>query len=1223
MSHPIERLARERIVILDGGMGTLVQDQKLEEADFRGDLLARHEFDLKGNNDVLNLTRPDLIRAIHRDYLRAGADIIETNTFSSTRVSQADYGLQEQAYALNLEGARLARQAADEIAAQTGSKRFVAGALGPTTKTASLSPDVNDPGFRNITFNELAASYAEAARGLVDGGADILLIETVFDTLNAKAAIFAIEGLFEALGKRLPVIISGTITDLSGRTLSGQTPEAFWNSVAHARPLAVGLNCALGPTELRQYIAELARVVPGLVSAYPNAGLPNELGGYDESPDSVAAHMREWAQSGLVNIVGGCCGTTPEHIAAIARAVDGIRPRLVPDIAARLRLSGLEPLTVTPESNFINIGERTNVTGSAKFKRLIKEDRYEDAVEVAREQVVNGAQVIDVNMDDGLLDGVPAMTRFLNLIAAEPDVARVPVMIDSSRWDILEAGLQCIQGKGIVNSISLKDGEDSFLEQARLARRYGAAVMVMAFDEQGQADTVERRVAVCRRAWTLLTDTAGFDPVDIIFDPNVFAIATGIEEHNDYGVAFMESARRIKKLCPGAHVSGGISNVSFSFRGNDGVREAIHSVFLYHAIAAGLDMGIVNAGQLAVYEDIPADLRVRVEDVVLNRRADATERLLEVAEDIKGGGGKKEQDLSWRKGTVGERIAHALVHGITDYIDEDAEEARLQAVRPLDVIEGPLMDGMGIVGDLFGAGKMFLPQVVKSARVMKRAVAWLLPFIENEKDVDALSKGKVVLATVKGDVHDIGKNIVGVVLQCNNYTVINLGVMVPAARILQVAREENADFVGLSGLITPSLEEMTVVAEEMKRQKFNIPLLIGGATTSKTHTAIRIAPNYDGGVVYVKDASRAVSVVSRLLSGERREFLADIAEDYEKTSQRHTRRQRRTRPLISLAQARANAPEITWSGYQPPRPRIAGVQSFNNYPLEEIREYIDWTPFFHVWQLKKSYPKILDDPEKGQAARDLLRDAQAMLDRIIREKWLAARAVIGLFPANRVGHEDIEVYADESRKQVIQRFHYLRQQHKKPDGRFNHSLADYIAPAGTSDYFGGFAVTAGIGADEHIKRFEHAGDDYSAIMVEALADRLAEAFAELMHARVRREFWGYAADEAGRLDNEDLIAERYQGIRPAPGYPACPDHLEKALLWELLDVKENAGITLTPKMAMYPAASVSGMYLSHPQAHYFGLGRIGPDQVRDYAVRIGRSVEDTEKWLGPSLGYEP
>ncbi|HET8551375.1 MAG TPA: methionine synthase, partial [Gammaproteobacteria bacterium] len=951
MNDTLQQLLAERIVILDGGMGTLIQSHKFTEADFRGTRFADHSHDLRGDNDILNLTQPDVLREIHRAYLNAGADIIETNTFNATRIAQADYGLEDCVYELNKVGAELAREAADVVATETGQPRFVAGALGPTNRTASLSPDVNDPGFRNIDFAELADAYGEAARGLIDGGVDILLVETVFDTLNCKAALFAIDALFDEIGKRLPVMISGTITDLSGRTLSGQTTEAFWNSVAHAQPLAVGLNCALGPAELRQYVEELSRVAPCYVSAYPNAGLPNEFGGYDETPEDMARHLGEWAKSGLVNFVGGCCGTTPQHIAAIAEAVKGCKPRRLPAIEPRLRLSGLEPLTVGPESNFVNVGERTNVTGSAKFRKLIAEDDYETAVEVAREQVENGAQVIDVNMDEGMLDGLAAMTRFLHLIAAEPDVARVPVMIDSSKWEIIEAGLRCVQGKAIVNSLSMKEGEGPFLEQARLARRYGAAVVVMAFDEEGQAGTVERKVAICERAYKLLTEQVGFPAHDIIFDPNIFAIATGIEEHNDYGVAYIEAAREIKRRMPDVHVSGGVSNVSFSFRGNNGVREAIHSVFLYHAIAAGMDMGIVNAGQLAVYEDIPADLRERVEDVVLNRRPDATERLLAVAEDIKGGGKQREADLSWREGPVTERLTHALVHGITDFVEADTEEARLQAERPLDVIEGSLMDGMNVVGDLFGSGKMFLPQVVKSARVMKKAVAYLLPYIEAEKDERARSKGKVVLATVKGDVHDIGKNIVGVVLQCNNYEVINLGVMVPAAKIFAAAREAGADVIGLSGLITPSLEEMAHVASEMKREGFEIPLLIGGATTSKAHTAVKIAPNFYNGVVYVKDASRAVGVVSKLLGSERETFLAEVADDYERVRRQH-RGKREEKRMLSLARARANATSIDWDSYTPPRPNQLGVQVFNEYPLADIREYIDWTPFLHVWQLK-------------------------------------------------------------------------------------------------------------------------------------------------------------------------------------------------------------------------------------------------------------------------------
>jgi 5-methyltetrahydrofolate--homocysteine methyltransferase len=1218
--NALQKLLAERIVVLDGGMGTLIQSYKLDEAGYRGTRFADHSHDLRGNNDLLTLTQPDIIRAIHRAYLDSGADIIETNTFNSTRIAQADYGAETLAYELNKAGAALARAVADEVAKETGTSRWVAGALGPTNRTASLSPDVNNPGFRNISFTELAEAYGEAARGLVDGGADILLVETVFDTLNCKAALFAIETLFDEIGRRLPLIVSGTITDLSGRTLSGQTTEAFFNSIAHAQPLAVGLNCALGPAELRQYIEELSRIAPCYVSAYPNAGLPNEFGGYDETPEDMARHLGEWAASGLVNLVGGCCGTTPAHIEAIAAAVKGLKPRALPDIEPRLRLSGLEPLTVGPESNFVNVGERTNVTGSAKFRKLIADDDYETAVEVAREQVANGAQIIDVNMDEGMLDGVAAMEKFLHLIAAEPDVARVPVMIDSSKWEIIETGLRCVQGKAIVNSLSLKEGEAPFLEQARLARRYGAAVVVMAFDETGQAETVERKADICERAYKLLTERVGFPAHDIIFDPNIFAIATGIEEHNNYGVAYIEACREIKRRMPAVHVSGGVSNVSFSFRGNNAVREAIHSVFLYHAIRAGMDMGIVNAGQLAVYEDIPAELRELVEDVVLNRRADATERLLAAAEGVKGGGKRSGEDLAWREAPVNERLAHALVHGITDYIEADTEEARQAAVRPLDVIEGPLMDGMNIVGDLFGSGKMFLPQVVKSARVMKKAVAYLLPYIEAEKDANARAKGKIVMATVKGDVHDIGKNIVAVVLQCNNYEVVNLGVMVPAAKILATARAEKADAVGLSGLITPSLEEMAHVAREMKREGFEVPLLIGGATTSKAHTAVKIAPNYPAGVIYVKDASRAVGVVSKLLGGECGNFLEEVREDYDRVREQHAGR-RNDHRLLDLERARANATSIVWDGYAPPRPNFLGIKTFDNYPLNEIRRYIDWTPFFHVWQLKASYPKILDDPEKGEAARKLLADAEAMLDRIIAGRWLTARGVIGLFPANRVAPEDIAVYADESRKKAVAHFRFLRQQQEKPPGKPNRSLADFVAPCGTPDYIGGFAVTTGIGIDRQVARFEADHDDYSAILLKSLADRLSEAFAELMHARVRREFWGYAADEA--LDNEALIAESYQGIRPAAGYPACPEHTEKGTLWRLLDARKRAGIVLTENYAMSPGAAVSGLYFSHPDSAYFGLGKIGRDQVEDYAARKAMPLAEAEKWLAPVLGYEP
>ena len=1221
----IEELLKERILVLDGGMGTLIQGEGFEEADFRGERFIDHPRDLRGNNDLLNLTRPERIRAMHRAYFEAGADIVETNTFNATAISQADYGTEALAYELNRVGAEIARAAAVDVqAGAPGRPRFVAGVLGPTNRTASLSPDVNRPGFRNVSFAELAEAYKEAARGLLDGGVDLLLVETVFDTLNAKAALFAIEDAFEQAGRRVPLMISGTITDASGRTLSGQTPEAFWYSVMHARPLSVGLNCALGVEQLRGHVAELSRVVSAYVSAHPNAGLPNELGGYDESPEFMARHLGEWAESGLLNIVGGCCGTTPAHIAAIAAAVAGKAPRVPPQPSPYLCLSGLEPVVVTPESNFVNIGERTNVTGSARFKKLILNDDYDTALEVARDQVENGAQIIDVNMDEGLLDGEWAMSTFLNLIASEPDISRVPVMLDSSRWSVIEAGLRCSQGKCIVNSISLKEGEAPFLEQARLARRYGAAVVVMAFDEDGQAETVERRLAIVERAYRLLTREVGFPPCDIIFDPNIFAVATGIEAHDDYARAFIESVGEIKRRFPGVYTSGGLSNVSFSFRGNERVRQAMHAVFLYHAIAAGLDMAIVNAGQLAVYDDIDAELREAVEDVILNRQAGASENLLALAERYAGEavGRSQARDLSWREKPVEARISHALVEGIADFIEGDVEEARLKLDRPLDVIEGPLMDGMNIVGDLFGAGRMFLPQVVKSARVMKKAVAWLLPYMEAEKGGEARAKGRILMATVKGDVHDIGKNIVGVVLACNNYEVIDLGVMVPAARLLEEARRQAVDVIGVSGLITPSLEEMTHIAGEMKRQGFTVPLLIGGATTSRTHTAVKVAPRYDGATVYVKDASRAVGVVSKLLGRDSASYVEGIGEEYADVRSRYEAKDQRER-LVPFADARANAPRLDWAVYEPSRPREPGIRTFENVPLETLRDYIDWTPFFHAWQVRGRFPDVLDDPEKGEAARQLFAEAEAMLERMIAEGWLQARGVAGLFPANRVGPESVALYAGEDRSRELERLHFLRQQQRKPDGKPNYSLADFVAPVetGVTDWMGAFAVTAGLGVAERARAFEQAGDDYNAIMVKALADRLVEAFAEWMHETVRRELWGYANGES--LDNEALIAEQYRGIRPAPGYPACPDHTEKATLWRLLDVERQTGISLTESYAMWPAASVSGWYFAHPESRYYAVGKIDRAQVEAYAAVKGMSVEEAERWLAPSLAYDP
>ena len=1219
----LTRLLAGRILVLDGAMGTMIQAYKLGEQDFRGARLKDHPRDLRGNNDLLTLTRPDVIGAIHQAYLDAGADIIETNTFNSTSVSQADYGLESLVYELNLEAARLAKRLTAAATEKTPDKpRFVAGILGPTNRTASLSPDVNDPGFRNIDFDTLRAAYGEAIRGLLDGGSDLIMVETIFDTLNCKAALYALEEHFEKSGVRVPVMISVTITDLSGRTLSGQTPEAFWNSVRHARPFSIGLNCALGPEQLRPYVQELAGLADCYLSVHPNAGLPNAFGGYDETPEQMAKLMGEWAGSGFINIIGGCCGTTPSHIRALAEAVLGCAPRHVPTVEPKCRLAGLEALNVGRDTLFVNVGERTNVTGSTKFKKLVLDGDYEAALEVAREQVQNGAQVIDVNMDEGLLDGKAAMIRFLQLLAAEPDIARVPVMIDSSRWEIIEAGLKCLQGRCIVNSVSLKEGEEPFLRQAGLAQRYGAAVVVMAFDESGQADSLERRVAICERAHALLTGKLGFPAEDIIFDPNIFAVGTGIEAHNNYAVDYIEAVKEIKRRLPGVRVSGGVSNVSFSFRGNRTVREAMHAAFLYHAIRAGLDMGIVNAGQLAVYEEIPRELLEHVEDVLLNRRPDATERLLKFAEGLEQGGGKRMEDAVWREAPVGERLKHALVQGVTDHIEADTEEARRAATRPLDVIEGPLMDGMNVVGDLFGAGKMFLPQVVKSARVMKKAVAYLTPYIEKEKKSDARAKGRIVLATVKGDVHDIGKSIVGVVLQCNNYEVIDLGVMVPAQKILDTARERQADMIGLSGLITPSLDEMTHVAEEMQREGFEIPLLIGGATTSKTHTAVKIAPAYSGPVSHVKDASRAVGVTSNLLGAGSAATVTALREEYAKVRAQHAGERAEGR-WLSLAEARANRTPLDWRGFIPPKPRDLGVEVLDDYPLEEIRPYIDWTPFFHAWQLKLSYPKILDDPEKGETARKLFADAQAMLDMIISQKWLKARAVYGLFPANAVNGDDVAVFRDEDRGERLATFRFLRQQQQKPAGRPNQCLVDFVAPEGTglADYLGAFAVTTGLGIDEHVRRFEADHDDYNAILLKALADRLAEAFAERLHARVRREFWGYAREEG--LDNAALIREDYRGIRPAPGYPACPEHTEKGPLWKLLDAERLTGIQLTEHYAMWPAAAVCGLYFSHPQSRYFAVGRINRDQVADYATRKGMDLATAERWLAPNLGYTP
>jgi len=1227
-----ELLAR-RILILDGAMGTMIQRYKLDEAAFRGDRLVDHPVDVRGNNDLLVLTRPDVVREIHEAYLEAGSDLVETNTFGATSIAQDDYRLGHLAYEMNVAAATIARAACDKYS-NADKPRFVAGALGPTPKTASISPDVNDPGARNVTFDQLVASYGEQARGLLDGGADLLLIETIFDTLNAKAAIFAVEAEFERRGERFPVMISGTVTDASGRILSGQTVEAFWNSVRHARPLSVGLNCALGAALMRPYIEELAAKADVFVSVYPNAGLPNPMSetGFDETPDITSSLLREFADAGFVNVAGGCCGTTPDHIRAIARAVEGVAPRPVPTLPKPLRLAGLEPVTVADDSLFVNVGERTNVTGSKAFARLILNEQYEEAVSVARQQVENGAQVIDVNMDEAMLDSAAVMSRFLNLIASEPDIARVPVMIDSSKWSVIEAGLKCVQGKSIVNSISLKEGEAEFLRQATLCLRYGAAAIVMAFDEQGQADTFERKTTICERAYRLLVDRIGFPPEDIIFDPNVFAIATGIEEHDNYAVDFINATRWIRTHLPYAKVSGGVSNVSFSFRGNDHVREAIHTVFLYHAIQAGMTMGIVNAGQLGVYEDIEPELRARVEDVVLNRRPDAGERLVSFAEQVKAGGRKKEEDLAWRGGPVEKRLAHALVHGVTQFVVDDTEECRAAIAarggRPIEVIEGPLMDGMNIVGDLFGAGKMFLPQVVKSARVMKQAVAHLIPYIEAEKAAhvaaggEARAKGKVVIATVKGDVHDIGKNIVSVVLQCNNFEVVNMGVMVPAEKILQAARDEKADMIGLSGLITPSLEEMAHVAREMQRQGFDIPLLIGGATTSRVHTAVKIAPHYSRGpVVYVSDASRSVGVCQNLVSDDAAaRFIAELTTEYARVREQHAAK--KGPELVSLADARANATRIDWTGYAPPKPKFIGRRLFRNYDLAMIAKYVDWGPFFQTWDLHGPFPGILTDDVVGEHARQVFAEGEKMLERAVRERWLTANGAVAFHPANAVG-DDIQLYTDETRSEVLFTWHGLRQQTKKPViggvPNPNQCLSDFIAPkeSGIVDYIGMFAVTTGLGVDERAAQFVAKHDDYAAIMLKAIGDRLAEAFAEMMHERVRKDLWGYAADEA--LTSEALIKESYRGIRPAPGYPACPEHSVKRAMFDALAADE-IGMTLTESYAMSPASSVSGFYFSHPQAKYFNVGRIGRDQLEDLARRRRESIEDLERWLAPNLG---
>ncbi|CAA6816408.1 MAG: 5-methyltetrahydrofolate--homocysteine methyltransferase (EC [uncultured Thiotrichaceae bacterium] len=1239
LKHALE----QRILILDGAMGTMIQKHKLEEADYRGDRFKDWHCDVKGNNDLLVLSQPDIIRAIHEEYLEAGADLIETNTFNATQIAMADYDMQALSYEINVAAARVAKEAADKYS--TADKpRFVAGVLGPTNRTASISPDVNDPGFRNTNFDELVEAYTESTKGLIEGGADIILIETIFDTLNAKAAVFAVKQHFADTGVEYPIMISGTITDQSGRTLSGQTTEAFYNALNHAEPVSFGLNCALGPDLLRQYVQELSRISNTFVSAHPNAGLPNEFGEYDLDPSDMALHIKEWAESGYLNIIGGCCGTTPSHIKAMAEAVEGLPPRKIPDIPIACRLSGLEPFNIGKDSLFVNVGERTNVTGSLRFKRLIKEEDYDTALEVALDQVQAGAQVIDINMDEGLLDSKECMVRFLNLVAAEPDISRVPVMIDSSKWEIIEAGLKCIQGKGIVNSISLKEGKENFIQQAKLVRRYGAAVIVMAFDEEGQADTKERKVEICTNAYNILTQEVGFPPEDIIFDPNIFAVGTGIEEHNNYGVDFIQATGEIKRTLPYAMVSGGVSNVSFSFRGNNPVREAIHAIFLYHAIQQGMDMGIVNAAQLAVIDDLPKELHDAVEDLVLNRREDSTERLMDIAPNYMGDGKAvdKKEDLEWRSLPVRKRLEHALVKGIDAFVIEDTEAVRIDLGRPIEVIEGPLMDGMNVVGDLFGAGKMFLPQVVKSARVMKKAVAYLLPFLEAEKDgCEVQANGKILMATVKGDVHDIGKNIVGVVLQCNNYEIIDMGVMVATQDILDKAREENVDIIGLSGLITPSLDEMVNVAAEMERQGLEIPLLIGGATTSKVHTAVKIDPKYHGSVVYVTDASRAVGVAGNLLSDTAKaDYVKGIKDDYEEMRIKRAANMREKKSS-SLAVSRANKVPVDWTKDLPVKPAVFEqakskdgytiekvdnggiIVQFDDYPLSDLEERIDWGPFFKSWELAGRFPDILTDEVVGEEATKLFEEAKVMMRKIIDEQWVQAKAVIGFFPANSVNDDDIELYTSESRDDVNMTLHHIRQQLDRGGRQPNFCLADFVAPkeTGVKDWIGAFAVTAGVGIEDHLKKYREELDDYSAIMLEALADRCAEAMAERMHERVRTEFWGYISDES--LSNEEMIKEKYQGIRPAPGYPACPDHTEKGLLWELLQVEERIGMKITESFAMYPASSVSGWYFSHPESRYFGTGKIQRDQVDDYAKRKGMSIKETEKWLSPILGYSP
>ena len=1218
----IKAQLEKHILLIDGGMGTMIQDHKFEEADFRGERFKDWKSDLKGNNDLLVLTQPEVIANIHREYLDAGADILETNTFNATTIAMADYAMESISAEINYEAARIARRVADEKTDETPDRpRFVAGVLGPTNRTCSISPDVNDPAFRNVTFDELVVAYIESTKALIKGGSDLILIETIFDTLNAKAAVFAVETVFEELGYKIPVMISGTITDASGRTLSGQTTEAFYNSLRHAEPLTFGLNCALGPDELRQYVQEMSRISETYVSAHPNAGLPNAFGEYDLEADEMSVHIKEWAESGFLNLVGGCCGTTPAHIKAMADAVAGIKPRELPEIEVACRLSGLEALTIRSSSLFQNVGERTNVTGSARFKRLIKDELYDEALEVALHQVEAGADIIDINMDEAMLDSLFAMKRFLNLCASEPDISRVPIMVDSSKWEILEEGLKCVQGKGIVNSISMKEGVDNFIHQAKLIRRYGFAVIVMAFDEDGQADTRERKYEICKRSYDILVNQVGFPPEDIIFDPNIFAIATGIEEHNNYAVDFIEAVKDIKDNLPHAMISGGVSNVSFSFRGNNPVREAIHAVFLYYCIQNGMDMGIVNAAQLAIYDDIPKELKDAVEDVVLNKHANGTDALLELAEKYRGDGAEKADEtkvLEWRSLPVNERIAHALVKGITEFIEEDTEIARQNADMPIEVIEGPLMDGMNIVGDLFGEGKMFLPQVVKSARVMKQAVAYLNPFIEETKAVGA-TNGKVVMATVKGDVHDIGKNIVGVILQCNNYEIIDLGVMVPTEKIIKTALEHNADLIGLSGLITPSLDEMVYVAKEMQRQGLTIPLLIGGATTSKAHTAVKIEQNYDQPVVYVSNASRAVGVCQKLLNPKHKpEFVEKLNLDYDRVRVQHANKRPRSAP-IGLTQARANGAKLDWVNYKPTVPNKLGVQVVKNMSINVLRDYIDWTPFFMTWGLAGKYPRILKDEVVGEEATRLFADALAMLDTVEAAGEISASGIVGIFPANRVD-DNIEIYSDETRTEILQVSHQLRQQTEKKPPFVNHSLADYIAPksSGVADYIAAFAVTGGIGEREVAERYKADNDDYNAILVQAVCDRLAEAFAEYLHQKTRKEYWGFAADET--LDNDDLIREKYQGIRPAPGYPACPEHSEKAVIWDLMNVEQEIGMELTSSYAMYPGAAVSGWIFSHPESRYFAIAGIQQDQVEDYAQRKGWDLQTAERWLGPNIG---